>query len=392
MITCITSVPRGALASMPEQYESRPMPEKEERGEDESSQGEIPGFPKKLWFTANEEDDGDMDDDEESDDDELDSEDMEDVRLSPTDAIFLVGNASEDGSSVEMHVYDEVGGSLYVHHDVALPGVPLALEWIATSFVAVGTSLATIEVWDLDVLDPLEPTFVLGTRRDDEDEDGGEGAVVSVAWNRIQVDCLAAGDTESTVTLWDLHEQKAACELRRKKGNKRAVQGLAWHPSEATVLATGADNARVAVWDCRVAKSLNLKASSDVQSVAWLDSAKLLAACDDGSLFCFDPRSSKEALWQLEAHSQSCPGVAVTENNVFATASHDKKVKIWKAAESTRTPKLLASKSVAAGKLFDICYDEHSPNLLATAGSKGIVALWDTTEDVAGTATAVQEE
>lgn len=368
---------------MPEQYESRPLPEDQEgEEEDVEEEGEIPGFPKQLWFTRKEDEDDEIFDDDSED--EIDSEDMEDVRLSPTDAIFLVGNASEDGSSVEMHVFDEVGGSLYVHHDFALPGVPLALEWIASSFVAVGTSLSTIEVWDLDVLDPLEPSMVLGTRRnDDDDEDRGEGAVVSVAWNRIQVDCLAAGDTEATVTLWDLREQKAACELRRKK-KKGAVQGLAWHPSEATVLATGADGAKVAVWDCRVAESLNLKASADVQSVAWLDSARLLAACDDGSLHCLDPRSSKQALWQLEAHSQSCPGVAVSDNRVFATASHDKKVKIWQAASESRPPKLLASKSMSAGKLFDVCFDEHSQNLLATAGSKGVVALWDATDDIAG--------
>lgn len=86
-----------------------------------------------------------------------------------------------------MHIYEEAERNLYTHHDVMLPSFPLALEWInyfpgqssaqATSTsssaaatapvqkgncVAIGTFQQHIEIWDLDVIDNLEPLMVLG--------------------------------------------------------------------------------------------------------------------------------------------------------------------------------------------------------------------------------------
>jgi len=63
-----------------------------------------------------------------------------------------------------------------VHHDFSLPSFPLAVEWMdcppepvaagqsATvgSYVAIGTMQPGIELWDLDVVDAMEPVAILG--------------------------------------------------------------------------------------------------------------------------------------------------------------------------------------------------------------------------------------
>jgi periodic tryptophan protein 1 len=95
---------------------------------------------------------------------------------------------------MDIHIYEEEQRNLYTHHDIMLPSFPLAIEWInyhpksasassssttsstddeassssSSAFVkkgnnvAVGTFQQHIEVWDLDVIDTLEPLLVLG--------------------------------------------------------------------------------------------------------------------------------------------------------------------------------------------------------------------------------------
>lgn len=60
---------------------------------------------------------------------------------------------------------------MYVHHDIMLPAFPLCLAWLdcdprggseRANLCAVGTMDPGIEIWDLDVLDAVEPVACLG--------------------------------------------------------------------------------------------------------------------------------------------------------------------------------------------------------------------------------------
>lgn len=72
-------------------------------------------------------------------------------------------------------MYEEADGdseaNLYVHHDIMLPAFPLAVAWLdcdpagvrpTANMAAVGSYDTGIEIWDLDVLDAVEPAAVLG--------------------------------------------------------------------------------------------------------------------------------------------------------------------------------------------------------------------------------------
>jgi periodic tryptophan protein 1 len=75
-----------------------------------------------------------------------------------------------------VYVYDEPQSNFYCHHDILLSSFPLALEWLNVdvstlgaseqsrgNYVIVGTFLPEIEVWDLDLIDAIQPTVSLGT-------------------------------------------------------------------------------------------------------------------------------------------------------------------------------------------------------------------------------------
>ena len=85
----------------------------------------------------------------------------------------------QDFASLEVHVYEQNTGNLYVHHDIPLPSYPVCLahgdiicgdgnngseaQPTPGNFCAVGMfDHPGIEIWNLDILDVLEPTSVLG--------------------------------------------------------------------------------------------------------------------------------------------------------------------------------------------------------------------------------------
>ena len=94
-------------------------------------------------------------------------------------------------------MYNDVEDALYVHHDVLLPAFPMALEWIGYApegesgkqgnLVAVGSMNPVIDVWDIDLVDSLEPDFSLGRKAKKKKKIKGYGhkdAVLSLAWNK----------------------------------------------------------------------------------------------------------------------------------------------------------------------------------------------------------------
>lgn len=142
-----------------------------------------------------------------------DAEDADDDEVRPTDALFVVALTEDEDSHLEVQLYSE-DGNLYVHHDIYLPDFPLCLAWMdcppflvddsqvnVGNYVAVGTFSPAIEIWNLDVLDPLEPTATLGGIGNDASSSGSKSgkkkgkktayspgshtdSVLSLSWNR----------------------------------------------------------------------------------------------------------------------------------------------------------------------------------------------------------------
>ena len=109
----------------------------------------------------------------EDDDDRV--SDVDDYTIRPTDLIILAAKNEDDVSNLEVWLYEEAGpgeeANVYVHHDILIPAFPLCLAWLdcdphglrdRANLVAIGTMEPGIEIWDLDVVDAVEPVATLG--------------------------------------------------------------------------------------------------------------------------------------------------------------------------------------------------------------------------------------
>jgi len=274
------------------------------------------------------------------DDDEEDS-DAEDTNLRPDDALVVVARIQEDFASLEVNVYEETSGNLFVHHDIPLPAYPLCLahgtinsDGGAGNYIAVGTFEPGIEIWNADILNALEPSVILGGE-DTSDTDakwakslGGKSqarpnmnkrnglkvdshtdAVMSLSWNTIHRQVIASGSADMTVKLWDVTKASdanggVAATLTHHTGK---VQSTVWHPTEGTILATGSYDRTVAIVDARSTSSFKkVKIPADCESIAWdpHNPHLLTAASEDGSVMCWDVRKfeSGKPYWSFIAH------------------------------------------------------------------------------------------
>ena len=76
---------------------------------------------------------------------------------------------------MEVYVYEEAKCNLFVHHEIVLSAFPLCMEYLPIdpfnftqeslnkgNFLILGTFLPEIEIWNLDILNTMEPSLILG--------------------------------------------------------------------------------------------------------------------------------------------------------------------------------------------------------------------------------------
>lgn len=143
-------------------------------------------------------------------------------------------------------VYNEKEGSLYVHHDLLLPSFPLCVEWLdfepghpQGSYCAIGSMEPQIDVWDLDVVNCLEPAYTLGrkgSRKKRIAHVGHYDAVLDLAWNQNFHHILASGSADKKLILWDIERLEPSVTI---KSFTDKVQCLEWHKFETQSLLAG---------------------------------------------------------------------------------------------------------------------------------------------------------
>ncbi|KDO33628.1 hypothetical protein SPRG_01604 [Saprolegnia parasitica CBS 223.65] len=361
-------------------------------------------------------DDDEIEDELEDEEDAFDDddEDKEDMEIRSTDAVLMVATTEEDFSNLEVQVYEEETGNLYVHHEINLPAFPLSLAWmdmapmlpengapVNGSFVAVGTFKPGIEIWNLDVLDVLEPTATLGGEENASLRDvavpkamrkkhkkaqlkpgSHEDAVLGLDWNASHRNMLASASADATVKIWDITTQQC---MHTMSHHTDKVQSVRWNPVEATVLASASFDRSLVVLDGRNPGAYSKFAlSADVESLQWHPHTPsvLVASSEDGFVVAYDVRMNNGSpLFRFQAHQAAVSAISFSPlmPGLFATASVDKHVKIWDLAGNS--PVCVASKDMNIGELMTLSFYKDSPFLLATGGSNGMVALWDTTEN-----------
>ena len=375
--------------------------------------------------------------------DEEDEDYPDDFTVRGTDLVMLAARTDDDVSHLEVYVYEEPvlngtdEGNLYCHHDLLLPAFPLCMSWMdcptdgregRANRVAVGTMYPGIEIWDLDVIDAVEPVATLGGYEDDdirggggsEDEDeedaprkggkktskkagkkkasrerkkkpalktdGHSDAVLGLSWNAQYRNVLASASADHTVRVWDISTQKTQHVLRHHDGK---VQAAEWNPAEPTVLLSGGFDRRACVVDVRAPEKAAMAwdVHADVECAVWNlnEPTSMLVSNESGAVLCLDTRkgAGSAPVFTLEAHERAttslslCPGAPA----LLLTCSTDKMLKLWDIAGGK--PSLVATNNPQIGAVFSAGFAPSVPYLVGCAGSKGEVAVWDILADAA---------
>lgn len=350
------------------------------------------------------------------DGDVSDEEERDELQVLPTDNMVLAARIEDEVAHLEVYVYEDEADNLYVHHDFMLPAVPLFVEWLNIkpnkdgeqgNFAAVGTMDPDIELWDLDVVDCMYPTTILGQSSQAEPEMPLGAAtkkkrkkskkpndayhvdsVLSLSANRQHRNLLASASADKTTKLWDLNTCTAAHSYTHHTDK---VCALSWHPTQSSVLLSGSYDRTIVAADMRATTSAVPRwgVESDVEQVRWdpHNDNNFYVSTENGILHCFDARQlptspeKSKALWRLQAHEKSLSTFSINPvvPGFIATGSTDRTVKLWDVDES-KGPSMVVSRDLDVGKVFSANFgpDDEVAFRLAVAGSKGAVQVWDT--------------
>ncbi|KAL4261278.1 Periodic tryptophan protein 1 [Pleurotus pulmonarius] len=371
-------------------------------------------------------------------------DEREELEIYPTDNLLVVAKTEDEISQLEIYVYDESQDNLYTHHDLMLPNFPLCLEWldfppapISTpshaqpkanelrqmgNYIAVGTLDPEIEIWSLDVVDPMYPDSILGrpdktaahipvplgtgkkkkkkTKHRAASSAYHVGAVLSLSWNKTHRNMLASASADRTVKLWDLSRDptisgEGGGAIRSFDDvHKDTVQSVQWNDKEPTVLLTGSYDRTVRTFDSRApGAGVGAVVGSDVEALRWdpWEAHGFYVSLENGLVLNFDARTlpsnlnePSPARFTLSAHDGAASALDVNPHirGCIVTGGADKMVKVWNVTDAEddggkRSVSLVTSRDLGVGKVFSTVFSPDDPLTLAAGGSKAKLQLWD---------------
>ena len=315
--------------------------------------------------------------------DQVDS-DEEDMQIQADDNLLAIGKMKKEYCGLEVFVFNESEDNCWCHHDLILPTIPLAMEWMdfdpgddsKGNFIALGTAAPDIEIWDLDMVNTLEPAFVLAGAEKKKSKKkkvkkaitGHTDAVLDLSWNKLQRNVLASASADSTIGLWDLSKGSMVSSIQH---HTEKVQAIEWHPFEAQSLASGSFDKTVKVYDCRSPNDSlkSWKLPGEVECVKWnhQDPYYFFASTDNGYVYSMDVRAS-DPVFTLKAHTDAIPGLELSSSlkNCLVTASNDCEMKVWDISDNK--PKNVFSKDMKLGNLFFAKASPDSGTIFAFGG------------------------
>jgi len=339
-----------------------------------------------------------------SPDSDSDSDGGQEIR--PEDNVFIATSVEEDTCSLEVYVFDEEEGEMYVHHEIMLGAYPLCAEWLPAtaagqgSFGVVGSIDHSIDIWDLDVLDAMEPLQTLGSAKKAKTKGkkktkpratkAHDAPVMCLHGSPFNRSVLASGSADETLKIWDV-AQNAVVHTYTHHSSK--VQCVKWHPTEQAVLLSAAFDQRLALLDVRQPGQAAMVAlPSEAESAIWSRHQPFwcFASADNGAVACYDVRrvvakgpDEQKILWSLQAHDVACTSVQdCPTKNLLVTAGLDGEAKVWSLApkgagadDKVAAPSLVYSKNLQAGPLFTCNASTEAPAFFCFGGKCPV--MWD---------------
>ncbi|KAL8136462.1 hypothetical protein V2J09_002463 [Rumex salicifolius] len=341
-----------------------------------------------------------------------DSEEEEDMIIKPDDLVIVCARNEDDISQLEVYIIDEAedgSPNMFVHHDIIISAFPLSTAWLDCplkggekgNFIAVGSMDPAIEIWDLDIIDEVQPCATLGGIAEKKKkqkgkkksikykEDSHTDAVLGLAWNKEFRNILASASADKLVKLWDVATGKCSITMDHHTDK---VQAVAWNRHVPEILLSGSFDHSVVLKDGRKPSHSGYKWSvdADVECLAWDPHTEhsYVVSLENGMIQGFDirtassdPDAKQKPSFTLHAHDKAVCTISYNPAapNLLATGSTDKMVKLWDL--SNLQPSCVASRNPKAGAIFSVSFCDDKPFVLAIGGSKGKLQVWDALSD-----------
>lgn len=307
---------------------------------------------------------------------QIDDSDSEDEIIQADDNLILVGQVDDDFNSLNVYVYNENDGDMYVHHDLILKSAPLCVEWLNAddgsdynNLCAVGEMDPVIGIWDLDMMNCVVPIYKLGRakKKNPSKNHGHTDAVLSLAWNSELPHILCSGSVDNRGLLWDLHSGKVATELTVFTDK---VQSVLWNPHDPYSLLTACADGYLRNFDCRVFDQFqkwNLKSAVECLLPHPENEYYCFAATENGLIHQLDYRK-KKPIFSFQAHSKEITGLSLNKNNsnILISVSADENMRFW---DINKEFECIFSQNPKLGPLYCIDMNPDYPYLACVGGS-----------------------
>lgn len=261
----------------------------------------------------------------EATDSEDEEDEADDLNITEDDNLLLMGKVQEDVSSLEVHVYNKEDN--YIHHDIYIPAFPMCIETISynskdqckCNYAAIGDMTKFIGIYDIDVVNQLEPIIKLKGHKD---------SVLDLSWNVKFPNILASCSVDQTVHLWDLNVNNSIHKLT--KFNNR-VQSLEFNQEDEGKLVIGDCDGKITLVDCNALSIQTYTiANKEIEKVTWHPNSvhNFVASTDKGTMHLFDTRVKDGEIKNIEAHTGSITDLAFSKQ-LCLSACEDGSIKIW---------------------------------------------------------------
>ncbi|KAL9641589.1 hypothetical protein ABK040_013508 [Willaertia magna] len=322
-----------------------------------------------------------------SDDDE---EEEEDFKYKENDLPFLTIQNEEDGlTTLNIWVYEPNEENLFLHHDILLSNYGLCSEWLnlnnnnqsnfSNNCIAIGSFEPYIEIWDLDIIDPINPLLVLGKNKKGNYH---EGPILCLSKRKDSI-YLASGSEDKSIQLWDLNNNYNSI-FRLKNIYTTPINNIQFHNEELNiVLTTSLNDNLIKIFDYRNNNNQSIEfkknfTNIEIESSIWNNNNpyQFITTQENGNITIYDMRNNNQHLFTYLAtnNNKSCTDISI-KNNILASVGCDGYLKCWDLNDNY---KLLFEKQVVGnnGKLFtcDFCPNLNDNDFIVSyGGDHGVV-------------------
>ncbi|QBJ98801.1 WD40 repeat domain-containing protein [Rhodococcus sp. ABRD24] len=216
---------------------------------------------------------------------------------------------------------------------------------------------------------------------------GHTGPVYGVA---ISTDgtTLATASDDRTVRLWDLTDRNNPVQLGADLMGPNQYMASVSFSRDDRLLAAGAGDGSVWIWDIsdRSAPRTLLPGlrtgSGAVHNVRFSPDSRLLAAPhDDGTVTLFDtsdPAAAQFPTWRLGGHAGGVRTVSFRGENVLATASDDRTIRVWDITDRAR-PRQITELTGFDDVVHSVAFSPDGRSLAASSDD-GLIRMFDATD------------